>query len=158
MSIDSSKYIYSENDVRKMWKRSYGEQIGVAQAKCVEAISRTEGKLSVSFSGGKDSAVLLLIMAEMWSISKYKNAPLHVMYSNTSNEFISMPGYVKDYCTWIEKTYGVKIELHKVQSELNYFQVTDLVGMPFVSKKVSRMVRDCKSTFKRLGLTYPKVL
>lgn len=157
MSIYSSKYIYSENDVRKMWQRSYGEQVGIAQEKCIEAITRTKGKLSVSFSGGKDSAVLLLLMAEMWSISKYKNEPLHVMYSNTTNEFVCMMKYVKDYCEWIERTYDIQIILHKVQSELNYFQVTDLVGMPFVSKKVSRMVRDCKSTFKRLGLTYPDV-
>lgn len=105
MSIDSSKYIYSENDVRKMWQRSYGEQLGVAQAKCIEAITRTEGKLSISFSGGKDSAVLLLLMAEMWTLSKYKNEPLHVMYSNTTNEFVCMMQYVKDYCAWIEKTY-----------------------------------------------------
>ena len=74
-----SEYIYSENDVRKMWQRSYSEQIGVAQAKCLEAIVRTDGKLEVSFSGGKDSAVLLYLMAEMWSSSSHKDEPLWVM-------------------------------------------------------------------------------
>lgn len=82
-----SEYIYSEDDVRKMWQRSYCEQIGVAQAKCIEAIVRTKGQLHVSFSGGKDSAVLLYLMAEMWSISACKDEELQVMFANTSNEF-----------------------------------------------------------------------
>lgn len=149
-------FLYSEEQVKEMWKRSYGEQLGVAQAKCCEAISRTNGKLAVSFSGGKDSAVLLLLMAEMWSISIHKNEPLHVIFSNTSNEFVCMWQYVQDYVAWIEQKVNIKIERHKVQSELNYFQVTDMVGMPFVSKKVSRMIRDCKKAFRELGLTYEK--
>lgn len=149
-------FLYSEEQVKEMWKRSYGEQLGVAQAKCCEAISRTNGKLAVSFSGGKDSAVLLLLMAEMWSISIHKDEPLHVIFSNTSNEFVCMWQYVQDYVAWIEQKVNIKIELHRVQSELNYFQVTDMVGMPFVSKKVSRMIRDCKKAFRELGLTYEK--
>lgn len=32
-----------------MWKRSYGTQIGIAQAKCFEAIVRMDGKIAVSF-------------------------------------------------------------------------------------------------------------
>lgn len=36
------EYIYSENDVKKMWQRSYYEQISVAQAKCLEVIVKTK--------------------------------------------------------------------------------------------------------------------
>lgn len=151
-----SEYIYSENDVRKMWQRSYSEQIGVAQAKCLEAIVRTDGKLEVSFSGGKDSAVLLYLMAEMWSISSHKDEPLWVMFANTTNEFVCMSKYVQFYCKYIEQKFNIKINLHVVKGEKNYFEVTDSVGMPFVSKKVSRMVRDCKKILHNLGLTSEK--
>lgn len=86
-----SEYIYSENDVRKMWQRSYSEQIGVAQAKCLEAIVRTDGKLEVSFSGGKDSAVLLYLMAEMWSSSSHKDEPLfHNAICNVQSWFYNL--------------------------------------------------------------------
>lgn len=151
------EYIYSENDVRKMWQRSYSEQIGVAQAKCLEAIVRTDGKLAVSFSGGKDSAVLLYLMAEMWSSSSHKDESLQVMFANTTNEFACMPKYVEFYCKYIEQKFSIKINLHVVKGEKNYFEVTDSVGMPFVSKKVSRMIRDCKKILHNLGLTYADI-
>lgn len=83
-------YLYTENQVREMWKRSYGVQIGIAQAKCFEAIVRMNGKIAVSFSGGKDSAVVLYLIAEAWSTSKHKDEPLQVFFSNTTNEFASM--------------------------------------------------------------------
>ena len=89
-----SDYIYSEEEVREMWARSYEDQISIAQAKALEAIVRTDGKLIVSFSGGKDSAVVLYIMAQMWSISKHKTEPLQVAFSNTSNEFACMEKYI----------------------------------------------------------------
>lgn len=50
-----SEYLYTEAQVREMWKRTYEEQIGVAQAKAIEAIVRTDGEVVVSLSGGKDS-------------------------------------------------------------------------------------------------------
>ena len=152
-----SEYIYSEDDVRKMWQRSYCEQIGVAQAKCIEAIVRTKGQLHVSFSGGKDSAVLLYLMAEMWSISACKDEELQVMFANTSNEFSCMPKYVKFYVNYIEQKFNIKIKLHVVKGEENYFQVIDKVGYPFVSKKVSRMVRDAKKILNKLSLTYADI-
>lgn len=149
-------YIYTESEVRQMWKRSYGEQLGIIQAKCIEAIVRTEGNLVISFSGGKDSAVLLFLMAEMWSIT-YQDKVLEVMFANTTNEFACMPGYVKFYCAWIEQRFNIKIHLTGVHGDKSYFQITDEVGLPFVSKKVSRMVRDCKRILHDLGLTYEDI-
>lgn len=148
------KYIYTEAEVRKMWTRTKEEQVQIAQAKCMEAISKTDGKLAVSFSGGKDSAVVLYFMAQMWSISKHREEPLKVFFANTTNEFICAGTYRTQYITWIEKEFEIKIEYHEVKADDNYFHVTDTVGLPFVSKKVSRMVRDCKETLKRVGLKY----
>ena len=151
-------YLYSENDVRKMWERSYSEQIGVSQAKCLEAIVRTNGKLYVAFSGGKDSAVLLYLMGQLWATSIHKSEPLKVMNADTSNEFLCMQSYVVSYCKYIEKKFDIIIDLHIVRGEKNYVEVTDLVGMPFISKKVSRIVRDCKKDFKKLGLRYEDII
>lgn len=151
------EYLYTEADVRKMWQRTYGEQIGVAQAKALEAIVRTDGKVVVSLSGGKDSAMLLYITAEMWSSCKHKDEPLVVMFANTSNEFICMSRYVKELCEHIEKTLDIKIDLHEVRGDKHYFDVVEWVGFPFVSKEVARCVRDVKATLKRLNLMYADI-
>ena len=51
------EYLYTEEEVRKMWERDPEDQYQIALAKCLEAITRTDGEVAVSFSGGKDSAV-----------------------------------------------------------------------------------------------------
>ena len=155
--MSDGKYIYTEKEVRKMWERSKPEQAQIAQAKCLEAIVRTKGGIAVSFSGGKDSAVLLYLMAEMWSISSFKDKPLRVFFSNTTNEFVCATKYRKEYLQFIENKFQIKIEYYEIKAEDNYFNVVDTVGLPFVSKKVSRMVRDCKTTLKRLGLKYADI-
>lgn len=141
-----------------MWLRSYGEQIGIAQAKALEAIVRTDGKVVVSLSGGKDSAVMLYITAQMWASGKHRNEKLIVMFANTSNEFNCMSSYTKELCTYIEKAFEIKIDLHEVRGEKHYFDVVEEVGFPFVSKKVARCVRDVKATLARLGLKYSEIV
>lgn len=150
-------YIYSEEEVRKMWERDPEEQYQIAFAKCLEAIARTDGEIAVSFSGGKDSAVLLYIMAYVWSTSKQKEKPLRVFFADTSNEFISARKYRKEYIRWIEEKFEIMIEYHETRADNNYFDVVDTIGLPFISKQVSRMIRDTKAMFKKLGLRYEDI-
>lgn len=153
-----SEYLYTEAQVREMWKRTYEEQIGVAQAKAIEAIVRTDGEVVVSLSRGKDSAVMLYIVAQMWSITKYKDTKkLVVMFANTSNEFNCMSKYTREFCAYIEKEFGIQIDFHEVRGDVHYFDVVEMVGFPFISKKVARQIRDVKATLKRLNLTYADI-
>lgn len=151
------EYLYTEEEVRKMWERDRETQIQIALAKCLEAISRTDGKVIVSFSGGKDSAVALYLMAAAWAITKHKEEPLKVVFSDTTNEFICVHGYIKSYLEYIENLFSIKTEFHRVRAEKNYFEIAETVGLPFISKKTSRMIRDCKQTLKRLGLKYKDI-
>lgn len=136
-----SEYIYSEDDVKRMWKRSYEEQISIAQAKSLEAIVRTDGKIVVAFSGGKDSAVVLFLTAQMWSISTHKDEPLQVVFANTSNEFSVMLKYIKFYIKYIEEKFNIKIILKTVRAELSYFDVVDTVGyVIFLIDNITRIL------------------
>lgn len=155
--MPGEKYLYKEEQVREMWKREPEEQYDVALAKCMEAISHTNGEVAVSFSGGKDSAVLLYIMATAWKLSKHHMEPLRVFFANTSNEFVSARKYRQDYIEWIEKEFDIKIEYHEIKAESSYFNVVDEVGYPFVSKRVSRMVRDAKAILEKLHLRYSDI-
>lgn len=151
------EYLYTEDEVRKMWEREPEEQYQIALAKCLEAIARMDGEVAVSFSGGKDSAVLLYIMACAWTLSSHKAEPLRVFFADTSNEFISARKYRSDYIKWIEDKFEIRIEYHEARADDNYFNVVDTVGLPFISKKVSRMIRDAKEMFKKLGLKYADI-
>lgn len=151
------EYLYSEEEVRKMWEREPEEQYQIALAKCLEAIVRMDGEIAISFSGGKDSAVLLYIMATAWTISTHKTEPLRVFFADTSNEFVSARKYRKEYIQWIEEKFEIVIEYHEAKADDNYFNVVDTVGLPFISKKVSRMIRDTKAMFKKLGLKYADI-
>lgn len=135
-----SDYLYTEAEVRKMWLRSYEEQIGIAQAKALEAIVRTDGKVVVSLSGGKDSAMMLYIIAQMWACSNHKNDKLIVMFADTSNEFNCMRKYVRELCSYIENAFEIEIDLKIVRGDKHYFDVVEEVGFPFISKKVARCV------------------
>lgn len=151
------EYLYSEEEVRKMWERDPEEQYQIALAKCLEAITRMDGEVAVSFSGGKDSAVLLYIMAAAWTLSSHKTEPLRVFFADTSNEFIAAKKYREDYIMWIEEKFEIVIEYHEVRADDNYFNVVDTVGLPFISKPVSRMIRDAKEMFRKLGLRYADI-
>ena len=155
--MNSKEYLYTEEEVRKMWERDPEEQYQIALAKCLEAIVRTDGEVAVSFSGGKDSAVLLYIMASAWTLSKYKEDPLTVFFADTSNEFVSAKKYRKEYIQWIEEKFEIKIKYHEAKADESYFNVVDTIGLPFISKKVSRMIRDAKEMFKKLGLRYSDI-
>lgn len=151
------EYLYTEEEVRKMWERDPEEQYQIALAKCLEAIVRMDGEIAVSFSGGKDSAVLLYIMASAWTLSKHKEDSLMVFFADTSNEFVSARKYRREYIQWIEEKFEIKIEYHEAKADESYFNVVDTIGLPFVSKKVSRMIRDAKEMFKKLGLKYADI-
>lgn len=40
---------------------------------------------------------------------------------------------------------------------MHYFDVVEMVGFPFISKKVARQIRDVKATLKSLNLTYADI-
>lgn len=160
---DINEYIYTEKQVREMWNRSKSEQLSIAQAKCFEAISRTKGKVAVSFSGGKDSAVVLFLMAETWKMWHEMNnveqiPPLSVFFADTTNEFISARSYREQFIKWIEHKFDIEIDYHDIKPDTNYFKVVGEYGLPFVSKRVSRMIRDCRKTLKSLNLRYEDIV
>lgn len=150
------EYTYTNEDLIKMQSRPFNTKLQVTTAKFLEFCQKTEYNVSLSFSGGADSSVLLDMFAKFWSLHReqHGNKPLLVIYANTSNEFASMPKHVKFFCEYIENKYDIKIDLHIVRSKITFFDVVKTEGYPVASKKVARMIRDVKDFLDERGLKY----
>lgn len=86
-----------------------------------------EENVAVSFSGGKDSTVLLHIVRKL-----YPN--IKAVFSNTGLEYPEIVAFVKTFDD-VDIIY-LKKPFHKVIEEY---------GWPIISKKVARFVEDCKN-------------
>ena len=81
----------------------------------------------VAFSGGKDSTVLLHIVREM-----YPN--IEGVFANTGNEFPEIVQFVR-------KQENIKW----VKPRKSFAKVIKEEGYPVISKKTSRMIKDCQN-------------
>ena len=148
------EFIYTIQDVHKMWERDYETQIGVMQSKIIEAIVKTNGDIAVSYSGGKDSGMLLYMTARVWYMFYGNARPLVVIFANTGCEFNSMFGFIKWYVSWLEERCGIKIDLRKASAKQPFAQTVREIGYPFPSKKIARMISDVRKQMRDLGIDY----
>lgn len=95
-----------------------------------------------SFSGGKDSEVLVYIGAETLKDLGYTE--MHVAYVNTGLEYLSVRDFVEAFCNYVEKEVGIKIILHKLTPDRNFLSVLMEEGYPVISKEVSQCIREAR--------------
>lgn len=152
-------YLYSNQDLIKMQSRPFQTKLQVTVAKFLEFCQKVNYNISISFSGGADSSVLLDMFAKFWSTQRiqHNNRPLVVVYANTSNEFASMPKHVREFCEYIERKYDITIDLHTVRSEISFFDVLKTEGYPVASKKIARMIRDVREYFAEHNIKYSDI-
>ena len=85
----------------------------------------------VAFSGGKDSTVLLHIVREMYP-------SIEGVFANTGNEFPEIVQFVR-------KQENIKW----VKPRKSFAKILKEEGYPVISKKTSRMIRDCQNPTER---------
>jgi hypothetical protein len=101
----------------------------------------------VSFSGGKDSAVLADLAARVCKITGYK---LILWFSDTGLEFPEVRNYVKTYRDWLKQKYDVDIEIvidypkDKKGKRIKFRKVIEEYGYPIVSKEVSQVIEEAR--------------
>lgn len=118
---------YQELKERQSWTlfQKIDHAVGVIE----QYLSRLDGKAYISFSGGKDSTVLLDI------VRRFVEPDCPAVFCNTGNEFPEIVRFVKsvDNVTIIRPKYSPK-------------QIIEKYGFPLISKEQSQYIRQAKYT------------
>lgn len=104
----------------------------------------TNGNWYVAFSGGKDSTVLLYIVAAMMNGASI-NRKIRVLFCDTGLEYPEIRKFVPFYIDWLSKKFkNVQIEYERVRPKKNYYDVIRDYGYPVISKSVSNIIRNAR--------------
>lgn len=117
----------TKDDLRRMQAWDLDKKIQVTQSRIMEWYEYFEGKVYVSFSGGKDSTVLLDIARRIYP-------DILAVYVDTGLEYPEVKKFVKE----IDNVTILK-------PKMNYRQVIDKYGYPLISKEVSGKIWDARS-------------
>jgi len=118
-------------DIKQRQSLSLDEKIKLSKERIIEWYEFGDGKVSISFSGGKDSTVLLNLVRSI-----YPEIP--AIFVNTGLEYPEIKTFVKtiDNVIWLRP----KIPFHKV---------IDKYGYPVVSKIQARFISDVQKATEK---------
>jgi 3'-phosphoadenosine 5'-phosphosulfate sulfotransferase (PAPS reductase)/FAD synthetase len=110
---------YTSDDLKIMQSWNLNRKIQVTQTRIIEWYERNKGNVYVSFSGGKDSTVLLYLVRQI-----YPNVP--AVFVDTGLEYPEIREFVKTIpnVIWLKP-------------EMNFRQVISTYGYPLISKETA---------------------
>ena len=113
----------------------------ITYGKIEEWFTAWDGKVYVSFSGGKDSTVLAYLSANWLSHFRTPPWPLNLVFINTGLEYPEIQKFVNEYADWLRKKFPrVTVNLHRLRPKMNIRQVVRKYGYSIVSKEVANCV------------------
>ena len=148
---------FTPEQLNEMQRKPFGDKVQISVAKILQIFNLTKGNVYVAFSGGKDSCVLLDLVAKCWTLSKYKDEPLTVLFANTRCEYAGMIEHIHEYVNYISEKYQIQIDYDQTDPDVNYREVVQTNGYPVVSKLVANRVRRVREDMKKCGITWDDI-
>lgn len=119
-------------------------KIQVTQTRLFEWWKHYDGKICISFSGGKDSTVLADLAARMYrgNIKMFpeRAEPLTLVFVNTGLEYPEIQRFVRDFAEWLKSAYEIPVNLEIVRPKMTFSEVLSNYGYPVISKEVAKRV------------------
>lgn len=137
--MGEQQMIHTSNDLKELQALPLYLKVAMTKRRIRDWVSHYgEDGVYVSFSGGKDSTVLLHLVRE-----EFPNVP--GVFCDTGLEFPEIRDFVKtfDNITWLKP-------------KKNFRQVLEDYGFPFISKEVSRKVYECRVTERKGKESYAR--
>lgn len=122
----SSEKVHTLGDLRQMQSLPLPAKIIMTKQRIRAWYEYFDGGVYVSFSGGKDSTVLLNIAREVYS-------DIPAVFCNTGLEYPE-----------IVKFAGQQSNIEIVRPEMNFATVIDTYGYPIVSKETAKTINEAK--------------
>lgn len=113
---------YTLEDLKTMQAWPLERKIQVTQTRLIEWYQKFGGKVRVSFSGGKDSTVLLHIARQLYP-------DIEAVFVDTGLEYPEVRDFVKTFDN-----------VTRLKPEMNFREVVTKYGYPMISKEVSLSV------------------
>lgn len=119
---------YTPDDLKAMQAWSFGRKIQVTQTRIIEWYKHYQGKVYISFSGGKDSTVLLDLARRIYP-------DIEAVFVDTGLEYPELREFVKtvDNVTWLKPS-------------MNFRKVIETYGYPLISKEQSQFINEYRNT------------
>lgn len=116
----------TNDDLKTMQAWPLDRKIRVSQTRIMEWYRRWDGNVSVNFSGGKDSTVLLDMARRVYP-------DIEAVFVDTGLEYPAIREFVK-----------TKENVNILKPKMNFKKVLDTYGYPVVSKEVSEAVKEAR--------------
>lgn len=101
-------------------------KVGITAARIIEWYRHFNGNVCISFSGGKDSTVLLTIARQL-----YPDIP--AVYCDTGLEYPEVKAFVKTFDN-----------ITILKPRMPFHEVVRTTGYPVISKEVAEVIQECK--------------
>ena len=127
---------YTTADLKAMQAWSFDRKVAVTQTRIIEWYIKNNGQVYVSFSGGKDSTVLLDLARRI-----YPDIP--AVFVDTGLEYPEIRAFVKtvENVTWL-------------RPEMNFKKVIETYGYPLISKDVAKQISAARKGTKNAVLAF----
>lgn len=122
-----SEFKYTSADLKEMQTWSLERKIQVTQTRIIEWYQKFNGKVYVSFSGGKDSTVLLDIARRLYP-------DIQAAFCDTGLEYPEIREFVK-----------TKENVVWLKPKMNFRKVIETYGYPLISKEVAQRIHEARS-------------